>query len=335
MADPAAEFQDGKLPVKGNAARAIAHYPDSEVKAARRYLDQARANATRQKYDRDWLAFSSWCQERRQPNLPAAPETVAVYLAAEAERGLAPPTLTRKVAAIGFAHRRAGLDPPHKQPGGTLIADTLAGIRRERLHAPSKKTAAEADILFAVLLQLQGDRLADVRDRAILSFGMASAMRRSELVALNVNDIHAEARGLRITIRRSKTDQTGKGVTIGVPAGKRLKPVEALQQWLKRAAISEGPVFRRLSTNGERVLASRLSDRAIARIIKARFANAGFDPEAFSGHSLRSGFLTSAAAAGASIWKMREVSRHKSVQVLSDYVQSAELLDDHAGNGFL
>lgn len=260
---------------------------------------------------------------------------MAIYLAAEADRGLTPPTLTRKVAAIGFAHRRAGLDPPHRQPGGTLVADTLARIRRERLHVPRKKTAAEADILFTVLLQLHGNQLADVRDRAILSFGMASAMRRSELVALDVADIHVEPRGVRITIRRSKTDQTGKGATIGVPAGKRLKPVEALNQWLDRAGITEGAVFRRLSTNGKEVLASRLSDRAIARIIKARFAAAGYDPAVFSAHSLRSGFLSSAAAAGASIWKMREVSRHKSVQVLSDYVQSAELLDDHAGSSFL
>lgn len=321
--------------IQEDTARAIAHYPVEEVKAARRYLDQARASATRLKYDRDWQAFSAWCAVRQQQALPAAAETVAIYLAAEADRGLTPPTLTRKVAAIGFAHRRAGLDPPHRQPGGTLVADTLAGIRRERLHVPRKKTAAEADILFTVLLQLHGNRLADVRDRAILSFGMASAMRRSELVALDVADIHVEPRGVRITIRRSKTDQTGKGATIGVPAGKRLKPVEALNQWLDRAGITEGAVFRRLSTNGKEVLASRLSDRAIARIIKARFAAAGYDPAVFSAHSLRSGFLSSAAAAGASIWKMREVSRHKSVQVLSDYVQSAELLDDHAGSSFL
>ena len=316
-------------------ARAIAHYPVEEVRAARRYLHQARASATRFKYDRDWQAFSVWCAVRQQQALPAAAETVAVYLAAEADRGLAPPTLTRKIAAIGFAHRRAGLDPPHKQPGGTLVADTLAGIQRERLHAPTKKTAAEADILFTVLLQLQGNRLADIRDRAILSFGMASAVRRSELVALDVTGIHVEPRGVRVTIRRSKTDQTGKGATIGVPAGKRLKPVEALTQWLDRAGILNGAVFRRLSTNGENVLASRLSHRAIARIIKARFAAAGYDPAEFSAHSLRSGFLSSAAAAGASIWKMREVSRHKSVQVLSDYVQSVELLDDHAGSSFL
>lgn len=321
--------------IQEEEARAFTHYPVEEVRTARRYLDQARASATRLKYDRDWQAFSAWCAVRQLHALPAAPETLAVYLATEADRGLAPPTLTRKVAAIGFTHRRAGLDPPHKQPGGALVADTLAGIRRERLHAPTKKIAAEADIMFTVLLQLQGHRLVDVRDRAILSFGMASAMRRSELVALDVADIQVEPRGIRVTIKRSKTDQTGKGATIGVPAGKRLKPVETLNHWLDRAGITEGAVFRRLSTNGKKVLPSRLSDRAIARIIKARFAAAGYDPAAFSAHSLRSGFLSSAAAAGASIWKMREVSRHKSVQVLADYVQSADLLDDHAGSSFL
>lgn len=132
-----------------------------------------------------------------------------LYLATNADRGLAPPTLTRKVAVIGFAHRWAGLDPPHEQPGGALVTDTLAGIGRERLHALKKKVAAEVDTMFTVLLQLQGHRLADVRNRAILSFDIVSAMQRSELVALDVADIQVEQRGVRVTIRRSKTDQTG------------------------------------------------------------------------------------------------------------------------------
>jgi site-specific recombinase XerD len=309
--------------------------PAPEIAATRRFLDQARADSTRHKYARDWAAFAAWCRERGLDSLPAHPEALAVYLAAGAERGLAPPTLTRKLAAIGYAHRRAGLEPPHRAHGGAVALDTLAGIRRAHGRPPTKKTAAEADLLFAVLLRIDGDTLAALRDRAILAFGMASALRRGELVALDVADLAWAPRGLRVAVRRSKTDQTGQGATIAVPNGRRLKPVEALRRWLAAASIAEGAVFRPLATNGRRALPARLSDRAIARIVQARFAAAGHDPARFAAHSLRSGFLTSAAHAGASLWKMREVSRHRSVQVLSDYVQHAELLDDHAGSAFL
>ncbi len=270
--------------------------PAAEIAATRRYLDKARADATRQKYERDWQAFSAWCLERGRTSLPAHPDTLAVYLGAEADRGLTPPTLTRKVSAIGYIHRRAGFEVPHRVAGGALVLETLAGIRRSRIKTAKKKTAAEADLMFTVLLRIDGDRLADLRDRAILSFGMASAMRRSELVALDVADLAADARGMRVTIRRSKTDQAGQGATIGVPAGKRLKPVEALRRWLDRAGIESGPLFRPLSTNGRRVLDARLSDRGVARIVQARFAAAGLDPALFAAHSLRSGFLTSTAA---------------------------------------
>ena len=129
------------------ATRAAHHLPEIplpavEIAATQDYLDRARAEATRHKYDRDWIAFSAWCAERGQANLPASPQTLAVYLGAEAMRGLAPPTLTRKVSAIGYAHRRAGHEPPHRMPNGSVVLETLAGIRRSRLEPARKKTAA-------------------------------------------------------------------------------------------------------------------------------------------------------------------------------------------------
>lgn len=307
--------------------------PASEIAVTKSYIDRARSDATTRKYAKDWIAFSAWCTERSQPNLPAAPTTVATYLGTEAKRKLEPSTLTRKLAAISHYHRLAGYDPPHKTSGGTVVLTTLAGIRRSRTTPVAKKRAAVSDIMLVVLSHIgeHSTELADLRDRALLSFGMASAMRRSELVALDVADLAFEDGGVQVTIRRSKTDQEGNSVVIAVPDGMRLRPVHALRIWLHQTGITEGAVFRQLSSNGKRLLPERLSGRGVARVVQARFAKAGYDPKQFAAHSLRSGFLTSAA----SVWKMREVSRHKSVQVLADYVQSAGLLNDHAGEGFL
>ena len=131
---------------------------------------------------------------------------------------------------------------------------------------------------------------------------------------------------------RGKTDQEGRGVVIAVPDGRRLNPVAHLDAWLARAGLSEGPVCRGL-VNGR--VGSALTGQSVSLIVKRRVAAAGYAAAGFAAHSLRAGFLTSAAAAGASIWKMREVSRHKSVQVLSDYVRNSDLLKDHAGKDFL
>nr|WP_302479819.1 site-specific integrase [Roseicella sp. DB1501] len=180
---------------------------------------------------------------------------------------------------------------------------------------------------------ITGDSLADLRDRALIAFGMASALRRSELVALTVADLERVPDGLRVRVARGKTDQEGKGAIIAVPDGRRLRPVAHLLAWLERAGITEGPVFRSVA-NGK-VGRSALTDQSVALVVKRRAAAAGYSAEEFAAHSLRAGFLTSAAAAGASIWKMREVSRHKSVQVLSDYVRNSELFKDHAGEEFL
>jgi len=159
-----------------------------------------------------------------------------------------------------------------------------------------------------------------------------ATLRRSELAALTVADLERQPDGLRVRVVRSKTDQEGRGVVIAVPDGRRLNPVAHLEAWLARAGVSEGPVFRSL-VNGR--IGAALTDQSVSLIVKRRTAAAGYTAAAFAAHSLRAGFLTSAAAAGASIWKMREVSRHKSVQVLSDYVRNSDLLKDHAGKDFL
>jgi integrase len=176
--------------------------------------------------------------------------------------------------------------------------------------------------------------LAGLRDRALLLLGFAGALRRSEIVALDVADIEEIESGLLVTIRHSKTDQEGKGVTIAIARGDVACPVKVLREWLSSAGIETGPLFRPINKAG-RVAQARLTDRSVANIVKAYAERAGFDASTFSGHSLRSGFLTSAAAKGASIFKMMDVSRHKSVETLRGYVRDAELFKDHAGAGLL
>ena len=309
-----------------------------EIATARRYADASRAASTQRAYASDWRRFSAWCLARQLETLPADPRVVAVFLAAEAELGSAPLTIGRRLAAIGWMHRRAGLQPPQAREGAAAILEVIAGIRRSHGVAPVKKHAADADVLRDILRAISGDDLRSVRDRALLAFGMAGAFRRSELVTLTVSDVEWVKEGLRVSIRRGKTDQEGAGATIAIPEGRRLRPKALLDAWVQQGGVVDGFLFRRLIRGkaGEAtVSASPMSDRAVARLVQARVLTAGYDPLSFAGHSLRSGFLTAAARSGASIFKMREVSRHKSMQVLADYVRDAELFRDHAGEGFL
>jgi len=277
--------------------RSVAVFTPEQVKAARTYADASRAAFTQAKYLQHWTAFGAWCRQHDHRSLPADPAVVAVHLSGLAAAGLAPQTLALRMAAIGHAHRQAGEAIPHKVRGGAVILDVLAGARRKWGKPPDRKAAADSDVIWSMLHEIKDDMLNDVRDRALLSFGLVSCMR-------------------------------------AIPAGRRLKPVQHLDAWLERAVVTEGPLFRRLSQCGRRILADRMSDRSVAEIVKARAKAAGLDPAAFAGHSLRSGFLTSAVRAGASIWKMQEQSRHKSLNVLSGYVRSAKLFEDHAGNDF-
>jgi integrase len=167
-----------------------------------------------------------------------------------------------------------------------------------------------------------------------LLLGFAGALRRSELVALNVADVAENETGLLVTIRGSKTDQERQGETIAIARGRMACPVQALRAWLDAAGIKAGPIFRPIDKGGT-VRALRLTCRSVANIVKAAAERAGFDSASYSGHSLRSGFLTSAAGNGASIFKMMDVSRHKSVDTLRGYIREADLFKDHAGAGLL
>lgn len=307
---------------------------EAEITAARGFADASRAASTRRAYAADWTRFEAWCRARATPALPAPPALVAVYLSTLAARGLAPPSVSRALAAIAHRHRQARQLPPHRAAGGSVIADVLAGIRRSRVGAPNRKAPADADIVMQLLRSIGGETLSALRDRALIALGMALAARRSEIVALDVADLAWEDQGLRVTIRRSKTDQEAEGVVVAVPEGRKLTPLHHLRAWLEAAGITDGPVFRPLWKGG-RVRPARLSPHAVARIVQERALAAGLDPARYAGHSLRAGFVTEAARQGADVWKIQQVSRHKSMQVLATYVRDARLFDDHAGNAFL
>jgi integrase len=276
------------------------------------------------------VSITAWCSARGVESMPATPETVKVFLASQAIGGTKSSTLGRRIAAIRYAHKLAGFEPP---TNSELVKVELRGIRRAIGAAPERKDAATADRV-GDMVALIPDTLAGLRDRALLLLGFAGAFRRSELVALTVADLSETQAGLRVIIRKSKTDQEGAGQEIAIPSGGRLRAVEAVKAWLAAAKIESGPVFRSVNRGG-RVLPDALTDRSAALIVKAYAQRAGLDPAAYAGHSLRAGFLTSAADAGANVFKMMEVSRHKSVDTLRGYVRRADLFRDHAGATFL
>lgn len=311
---------------RDRALPAIGPEFDEAVEFAR----AATSPATRRAYLSDFEIFRSWCNTRQVCPLPALPEAVAAFLACEAKRNIKHSTISRRVSAIRYAHQIAGLSSPTTS---AAVKATLRGIKRTIQNAPCRKTPATSNKI-AAMASATGKNTRGLRDQTILLLGFAGAFRRSELVALDISDLEFCKDGLRITIRRSKTDQERGGATIAVPAGTFACPVKAVRAWLKAARIKHGAIFRPVSKSG-RVLSRRLSDRAVAEIVKKYARQIGLKPGEFSGHSLRSGFLTSAARQGASIFKMMDVSRHRSLDTLRGYVRDAELFRNHAGSGLL
>lgn len=333
------EHHEGTLtlgnPAHMVASGSIAPHLAQEIEAARAYRARSKAANTMRAYDSDWRQFEEWCWQRALEPLPALPEAVATWLAALAQSGRADSTIARQLAAIAWRHRQAGeVAPQHRDPRG-VIADTLAGIRREHRARPTnKKSAILATDLTRMIAAVEGQGSRAIRDRAVMTLGLAAALRRSELVALQLADLELVREGLKLTIRHSKTDQEGQGQIIAVPSGKILKPVTRLNAWLTVRGGAAGPLFYGTDAQG-RMTNRAMSDRAVARIVQRYAEKVGLDPTAIGAHSLRSGFLTEAARSGASLSKMQEVSRQKKIEVLLGYVRDAALFENHAGDSFL
>jgi integrase len=255
-----------------------------------------------------WADFCQWCAAQGHAPLPASPIAIGLFLANR--------TGTHRVASLRL--RLVALRQAHSLAGHRLdlhdpaIAEVWRGICRGHASAPAKEAAT-------------------TEDRALLLVGFAAALRRSELVALDVANLTFRAEGLVLRLRRRKTDQDGQGSDIGIPTGHHdlTCPVRALQTWLAAAKITEGPVFRAVN-KADRPAATRLSDRSVALVVKSALAAAGHESENFSGHSLRSGFATSAARAGVPEAQIQHQTGHKSLPVLRGYIRRGSLFCDNA-----
>ncbi|MGD9810151.1 MAG: site-specific integrase [Sphingobium sp.] len=316
----------------------------AELDGARDTLAAAKAESTRKAYAADWAHFCDFCEARNVEAMPAHPEIVALFAHVEAEAGIAPVTIGRRVAAITHHHREAGIASPTARDDAGVIAAMLAGVRRRFARKKEQKAPVQAEVLKAMLATIEGMGVRARRDRAILALGMAGAFRRSELAALRLPDLKFTNSGVRITIPKSKRDQEGAGQVIAIPEGRFIRPVTLLRHWLHAAdlhlpdpatgAPRTGPVFLRL-TRSDVPTSAAITDKTVARLVKTAAAAAGLDPALYSAHSLRAGFLTEAAARRANLFKMKDHSRHKSLDTVADYVRDAALFDDHAGEDFL
>src|SRR5262249_34380935 len=265
----------------------------------------SKAKATQEAYGSDFRIFESWCRSRGLSALPATAESLCAFLANQATLGKRASTLGRRLAAVRYFHRAAGHETPTSDE---KVKAVLSGIRRTIGAAPVRKRAATADIVIA--MSPTATSLRALRNRAIILRGFAGAFRRSELVALNVDDLEETAEGMLVTLHRSKTDQEGLGRRVAIPRGEIACPVAALRAWLDAAGITEGAIFRRIfNKRAQRVTERRLAPRNVAAIVKQGAARLGFDPSTFGGHSLRAGFVTSAVTA-LTTWSRGSGVRH-------------------------
>jgi integrase len=215
-----------------------------------------------------------------------------------------------------------------------LVKSVPRGLKRVKGTAQRQaKPLLKEDLILA--LDATGEGLRDIRDRALLLIGFAGGFRRSELVGLMGGDVERVRQGIILTLRRSKTDQTAEGRKIGIPLARgRWCPVGALEQWLARSGILDGALFRPIDRHG-RIHQRPLSAEAVCLVVKERVRRAGFDPDGYSGHSLRAGLATSAAQVGVPSWKIRQQTGHASEAMLARYIRDGELFVDNAAGALL
>lgn len=283
------------------------------------YLSAALADNTRRAYGQDLEDFHRWGGA-----IPCSPETLAAFIADRAAT-LSPHTVTRRVVGLSRAHTSQGLPDPAKND---LVRTVLRGIRRSHGRPQRQASPLIKHDLLSLLALMVGTK--GIRDRALLLLGFAAALRRSELVALDVQDLQVVREGLVVCLRRSKTDPDGDGRKIAVPWGRTVAcPVKAVSEWIEHAQIVEGPVFRSV-TKGGVVSAKRLTGQSVALVVKAYAQAAGLPAAGYSGHSLRAGLITSAAQAGAATHQIMAQSGHRSAEMVNRYIREANLFLNNA-----
>lgn len=299
--------------------------------AAQAFVDEARAPNTRRAYAGDWQRFCAWAADHGFPTRPTAPEHVGLYLAHLASLGRKCATIDRALASIATAQPEGAGRLLRQHPA---VREVLRGIHRTLGVAPAKKAALDLELLRQVLAHVPSTTLVGLRDRAVLLLGWFLAVRRSELVALDVADVVEVREGLLVTIRRSKTDQEGEGRKAGVPfAGDAdLCPIRAVRAYVDAAGVTEGALFRDVRAGRVR---DRLGDAAVAEIVKRAVRRSGIDPRVFAGHSLRSGFVTEALRRGKSLEAVMNHTGHRSERVARGYKRDATVFVDNAAAGLV
>ena len=295
--------------------------------AAQALAKQATAPATLRAYKADWTHFARWCADHGFVPVPAAPATVGAYLASLADSH-APTTIRRRLSALGKMHRFNDLawNPAHRDIQGPL----QGALRRHR--RPVRQAAALTLAMLRQLLASCDQSARGRRDRALLLFGFVGALRRSELVFLQVEDVAVVPGGLRLRIIRGKTDQAGQGAEIGLPRGQHVEtcPLRAFEAWQAVAKRQAGPLFRKVST-ADGIGDTALHPDAVRRILAHRVAMAGVTVAGFdrlSAHALRVGFITAAYDQGVRDEDIMRHTRHRDLRTMRGYVQRAGLVSD-------
>jgi integrase len=298
--------------------------PQTLDEEASEYVRLSLSENSLKAYKSDLNHFLNWGGA-----IPATDTMVANYLTAYAKT-LSVATLERRLGALSKIHRAKGHISPTRSE---LVQSVMTGIRRKHGKPQRKAAPLTKDRLIRVL-DVCGEDLKGQRDRALLLIGFAGALRRSELVGIKMDDIDFLPEGLIITIPKSKTDQTGKGHRIGIPyAHGDICPVKTLETYIQTAGITQGPIFRALYKSD--VTEYGIGHKRVNQIIKTRVKEACMNPNLFSGHSLRSGFVTSAAEAGQEVWKIMRQTRHKSERTIEGYVREGGMFTFNALKGML
>lgn len=304
-----------------------------ELEGAAQLASDARSARTRKEYGKDLQRYGQWCLARHLTPVPCPPPQLCAYIASENERGLKVSSILRAVSAISQAHVVRQLPSPRYDPG---VREVIKGLRRSGNTDVAKKAALMPSTLRRMIKTL-GDDIRGKRDRAALLLGFAAGMRRSEVVSIDVEDVSFTREGVVVKLRKSKTDQEGKGHEFPILYGAdpTTCPVRALKDWLDVRQAETGPLFVDVTRACWRT-ENRLCDRAVARLIKRAAKDAGLNEKEIrelSGHSLRAGFLTTAAKLGRSIPSMQKFSRHRRVDVLLGYVRDTEKWGDNPSKG--
>ncbi len=296
-------------------------------------LRNSKANNTVRAYKSDFNDFGLFCAKNGFKSLPSEPKIVSLYLTHLSTKDIKISTLKRRLVSIGMVHKLKGYYLDTKHPA---IIENIMGIKRRKGSIQNGKKPLlinSLKLIIKVINEQKKEKIKKLRDKSIILIGFSGGFRRNEIVTLNYEDLEFVSEGLKIAIRRSKTDQFGEGSIKALPYfdNSEYCPVITLKQWLEVSKINSGPVFRRFS-KGSKLLEHRLTDQTVALLIKEYLNLAGIDSNNYSGHSLRSGFATIAAESGAEERSIMAMTGHKTTQMVRRYIHEANLFNNNALN---